>query len=171
MKAFSQSCENNKGPILEILRPLLDHRHSLLEIGSGGGKQLLMMKSLGWDVRGIDRDAQARRNAESKGLRVDLGVLEEQGYPDDCFDAVISNHVIEHVFEPLTLMREVHRILKPGGQMVFITPNIESLGQKIYRHADIMFMDSPRHLYVFTMPSLRSDERRVGKECRARWAP
>jgi len=38
MKTFCQSCENNKGPILEILRPLLGSRHALLEIGSGTGQ-------------------------------------------------------------------------------------------------------------------------------------
>lgn len=127
----------------------------LLEIGSGGGKQLTIMRSLGWDVRGVDRDPDARRNAESRGLTVDAGVLEDQGYPDGTFDAVISNHVIEHVFDPLGLMKEIYRTLKPGGHMVFITPNIESLGQRLYRNADVMFMDSPRHLFVFTMPSLR----------------
>lgn len=136
----------------------------LLEIGSGGGKQLTIMRSLGWDVRGVDRDADARENARSRGLEVDLGVLEQQGYPGDSFDAVISNHVIEHVFDPLALMKEIYRILKPGGQLVFITPNIESLGRRIYRNYDVMFMDSPRHLFVFTVPSLRLLAEKAGFE-------
>lgn len=38
MKAFSQACENNKAPILEVLRPLLSARHAVLEIGSGTGQ-------------------------------------------------------------------------------------------------------------------------------------
>lgn len=127
----------------------------LLEIGSGGGQQLTIMHGLGWDAQGVDRDPDAKKNAESKGMKVSLGELADQHFPDDYFDAIISNHVIEHVYEPESLMREIHRILKPGGRLVFITPNIESWGHKIFRNADLMFMDSPRHLYVFTAPSLR----------------
>lgn len=127
----------------------------LLEIGSGGGQQLKIMRDLGWEAEGVDRDPNARSNAESKGLKVGSGRLEEQHFPDNHFDAIISNHVIEHVYDPLSLMREVHRILKPGGKFVFITPNIESWGHRVFRNADLMFMDSPRHLFVFTAPSLR----------------
>lgn len=127
----------------------------LLEIGSGGGQQLKIMHDLGWDAQGVDLDPDAKKNAESKGMKVSLGELEEQHFPDNYFDAVISNHVIEHVYEPESLMREVHRILKPSGRLVFITPNIESWGQRVFKNADLMFMDSPRHLYVFAAPSLR----------------
>lgn len=127
----------------------------LLEIGSGSGRQLEIMNALGWQAEGVDRDPDARRNAMSRGLKVSLGVLEEQDFPGDYFDAVISNHVIEHVFDPVGLLKEVRRILKPGGRFVFITPNIESWGHRVFRHADLMFMDSPRHLYVFSMPSFR----------------
>lgn len=127
----------------------------LLEIGSGGGQQLEIMNALGWQAEGVDRDPEARKNAMSRGLKVSLGVLEDQDFPENHFDAVISNHVIEHVFDPVSLLKEVHRILKPGGRFVFITPNIESWGHRVFRHADLMFMDSPRHLYVFSMPSFR----------------
>lgn len=127
----------------------------LLEIGSGSGQQLKIMCELGWGAEGVDRDPDAKKNAESKGMKVNLGELGEQHFPDNYFDAVISNHVIEHVYEPENLMREVHRILKPGGRMVFITPNIGSFGHRVFKNADLMFMDSPRHLYVFTAPSLK----------------
>ncbi len=127
----------------------------LLEIGSGGGTDLKLMQDLGWSAEGVDRDPEAKKNAEGRGLRVRLGELKDQDYPDDYFDAVVSNHVIEHVFDPVGLFREIHRILKPGGRFVFITPNIESWGHRVFKHADLMFMDSPRHLYVFSVPSFR----------------
>ena len=136
----------------------------LLEIGSGGGQQLKIMTDLGWQAEGVDRDPGAKKNAESKGMKVSLGVLQDQHFPDDYFDAVISNHVIEHVYEPLDLMREIYRVLKPGGRFVFITPNIESWGHHFFKNADLMFMDSPRHLYVFTAPSLK----RLAAEARFR---
>lgn len=136
----------------------------LLEIGSGGGTELKLMQTLGWEAEGVDRDPDARKNAESRGLLVRLGQLQDQKYPDDYFDAVVSNHVIEHVFDLVDLFREILRILKPGGQFVFITPNIESWGHRVFSNADLMFMDSPRHLYVFSAPSLRRVAQESGFE-------
>lgn len=125
-----------------------------LEIGCGQGRMLEKMKSWGWDVEGLDLDPAAVENTRKRGLKVNQGSLIEQAYPDDSFDAVVMNHVIEHVYDPRQLLKEIHRVLKPGGSYVAITPNIESLGVKRFKHADVMFMDSPRHLYVFTPASL-----------------
>ncbi len=127
----------------------------LLEVGCGAGQQLKIMKELGWQVEGADRDPSAVEHARSKGLEVKHGTPEEIKYPDGYFGAIISNHVIEHVYDPVSLLREFYRILEPGGKFVMITPNIESLGSRVFKHADVMFMDSPRHLFVFSPGSLK----------------
>jgi len=127
----------------------------LLEIGSGAGRQLKIMQEMGWRAEGLDADAEAVEKARSKGLTVSHGYIEDQHFPDETFDAIIMNHVIEHVYEPGPLFRELRRILKTGGQLVMLAPNMESLGQKLFRHADVMFMDTPRHLYGFTPGSMR----------------
>ncbi len=134
----------------------------LLEVGCGAGQQLKTMKDLGWQVEGADRDLSAVEHARSKGLEVRHGSLEEIKYPEGSFNAIISNHVIEHNHDPLSFLTEMYRILEPGGTVVIATPNIESLGSRVFKHADIMFMDSPRHLFVFTPGSLKIIAERAG---------
>lgn len=120
----------------------------LLEVGCGSGTILYRLQSMGWEVEGVDFDPVAVENARSKGLSVRFGELNEQGYPDDTFDVVISNHVIEHVPDPAALIAECHRVLKPGGQIVAYTPNSEALGHRIYK-ANWRGIEPPRHLHIF----------------------
>lgn len=125
----------------------------LLEVGCGSGQMLKLMQDLGWRVEGVDFDPAAVENAQAKGLQVRLGTLESQVYPDDYFDAITMSHLIEHVHDPLQLLRECNRILRPGGSLVVVTPNGGSWGHKLFRDA-WRGLEPPRHLHVFTIPSL-----------------
>ncbi len=99
----------------------------VLDVGCGSGVLLARMQSLGWQVEGVEVDPDGVKAARARGVPVRLGMLEKQGFPDNHFDAVHSAHVIEHVYDPLSLLRECHRILKPGGTLVILTPNIASI--------------------------------------------
>jgi 2-polyprenyl-3-methyl-5-hydroxy-6-metoxy-1,4-benzoquinol methylase len=125
----------------------------LLDVGCGGGAFLKRLTESGWQAEGIDFDPAAVEHARSKGLHVRLGSLEEQRYPDNHFDAITMSHVIEHIHEPLRLLQECHRILKPKGYLVIATPNSRSWGHKLYK-ACWMPLDPPRHLQLFSPQSL-----------------
>ncbi len=112
------------------------------------------MRDLGWRVQGVDFDPDAAALARGKGLNVVVGTIESQGYTADSFDAVTLNHVIEHVPNPLGLLRECHRILKPGGRLFLATPNSRSLGHRIFKQS-WRGLEPPRHLQVFTPSALR----------------
>jgi SAM-dependent methyltransferase len=90
-----------------------------------------------------------------------LGSLENTRFPDQSFDAVTLNQVIEHVHDPVSLIRECLRILKPGGKLVLATPNIESFGHQIFGR-NWSHLDSPRHLMLFSMKTLRECAVRAG---------
>lgn len=51
-------------------------------------------------------------------------------FRDASFDVVHAGEVLEHVFDPLALMREMTRVLRPGGQLVGTSPNVVSLGDR-----------------------------------------
>lgn len=127
----------------------------LLDIGCGDGRMLRLMQELGWYVEGVDFDPVAVENAKNKGLKVRLGTLENQIYPDNHFDVITMSHLIEHVCDPLRLLLECYRILKPGGRLVVVTPNNGSWGHRIFRES-WLHLDPPRHLYIFSLPSLRN---------------
>jgi 2-polyprenyl-3-methyl-5-hydroxy-6-metoxy-1,4-benzoquinol methylase len=127
----------------------------LLELGCGAGDTLLRMSEWGWNVEGFDFDAGAARNCQNKGLNVHAGDIFEQGYADNSFDAIISNHVIEHVHDARAMLCECLRILRPGGRLVFLTPNGRSwLHEKFGRYW--RGLEPPRHLHIFCAESLLS---------------
>jgi 2-polyprenyl-3-methyl-5-hydroxy-6-metoxy-1,4-benzoquinol methylase len=127
----------------------------LLEIGCGSGAAMQLMKRKGWEVTGLDFDEGAVSNARSKGLDVRHGQLSAQAFADDCFDAVVMSHVIEHVPAPGELLAECRRILKKGGVLVVLTPNAVSRGHKHYGQ-NWRGLEPPRHLQIFTPRSLAS---------------
>jgi SAM-dependent methyltransferase len=125
----------------------------LLDVGCGSGEALSKMRRLGWDVEGVDVDPMAVETARAKGLEVRLGDLPSQRYPDNWFDAIYLSHVIEHVHDPVGLLRECRRILKVGGRLVAITPNVDSWGHRLFGHAWEP-LDPPRHLLLFRRQTL-----------------
>jgi SAM-dependent methyltransferase len=133
----------------------------LLDVGCGDGRQLALMRELGWTAEGVDFDAKAVAAARARGLEVRVGALAEQRYPDDSFDAVMLSHVIEHVYAPLELLQEIRRILKPGGELVVLTPNAAGMGRRLYGAA-WRGLEPPRHLTVFSPASLRLLFRQAG---------
>ncbi|HEV2391242.1 MAG TPA: class I SAM-dependent methyltransferase [Verrucomicrobiae bacterium] len=126
----------------------------VLDVGCGSGVLLARMQRFGWEVEGVEVDPGGVAAARARGVPVRLGTLEQQTYPDDSFHAIHSAHVIEHVHDPLRLLRECRRILKPGGALVLLTPNIESWGHRRFREAWLN-LDPPRHLALFSMKTLR----------------
>ena len=133
----------------------------LLEIGCGSGSQLEFLHRLGWQAEGLDLDPVAVKVASARGLTVHAGSLKEQSFPDRYFDAVVSSHVIEHVHDPIGLLRECGRVLKPGGKLVIITPNAASWGHLWFR-SNWLALDPPRHLYLFNPASLRHAAEKAG---------
>ena len=105
----------------------------VLDIGCGAGWLTAFLGSLGWEAMGIDVDPETVKAVRSRGLDVRLGTLEDQGFPADYFDAIVMNHVIEHIHDPLEHLRECYRVLKKGGVLSLATPNIASLGHERFR--------------------------------------
>lgn len=125
----------------------------LLDVGCGSGAVLERMADLGWKCEGIDFDERAVEAARARGLNVRVGSLEEQAYPAGTFDAVVMNHVIEHVPDPRAMLSECLRILKPGGQFACTTPNARSWCHSLFG-PDWRGLEPPRHLHIFTRSSL-----------------
>jgi 2-polyprenyl-3-methyl-5-hydroxy-6-metoxy-1,4-benzoquinol methylase len=125
-----------------------------LEIGFGSGELLSTLRGFGWEVQGVDVDPKAVEHGRLKGLEVNLGPLERLRYADGYFDAIAMSHVIEHVHDPSSLLRECYRILKPGGHLTLITPNAQSFLRKLFG-SSWFALEPPRHLHIFTLATMR----------------
>jgi len=110
------------------------HGTSLLDIGCGEGFFLFNAAKVGYTVKGIELSQDAAAYAKNEFcLDVKAGHFEESQFPENCFDVVTMWQVLEHVPYPLTILREVHRILKPGGLLAVSTPDVGGIPAKIFR--------------------------------------
>jgi ubiquinone/menaquinone biosynthesis C-methylase UbiE len=136
----------------------------VLDVGCGEAKFLYRMYQKGWSGVGLDFDLNAieaaRKNYGKYGLELLQTDLVSAHFPDNSFDAVTMNHVIEHVPDPVALFAEVKRILKPGGRLVSITPNIQSWAHSLFGDC-WRGLEIPRHLQIFSLPALANCARKA----------
>jgi 2-polyprenyl-3-methyl-5-hydroxy-6-metoxy-1,4-benzoquinol methylase len=127
----------------------------LLEIGCGAGARLARLRNRGWDVVGQEVDSIAAEVArKTYDLTVVVAPVESAGFSENSFDAVATNHVIEHVIDPVKMLTESYRLLRPGGNLIVVTPNVDSY---LHRHFGVCWraLDPPRHLHLFCPRTLR----------------
>jgi ubiquinone/menaquinone biosynthesis C-methylase UbiE len=105
-----------------VLEFLADAPKNLLDVGAGAGilEQMDFRGEARW-VGGIDPDPRVIENPHLDEGRE--GVAEAIPYPDESFDVIIANNVLEHVPDPKRMLAEVHRVLRSGGVFLAKTPN------------------------------------------------
>ena len=98
----------------------------ILDLGCGRGG----VTELVWrDVRlaaGLDPDAASLAQHRAHGMPVVKGVGESLPFLDQSLDLIVSVWVLEHLKQPALTLREVRRVLRPGGHFVFLTPNLRN---------------------------------------------
>lgn len=126
----------------------------VLDVGCGRGLTLASLAARGYEAHGFEITADAARGVDPRAHVRIAPTLEDAGYPDAHFDAVVIWHVLEHVAEPRRTLETVRRIVKPGARIVVAVPNFSSL-QARSTGADWFHLDPPRHLYHFPLEALR----------------
>jgi 2-polyprenyl-3-methyl-5-hydroxy-6-metoxy-1,4-benzoquinol methylase len=122
---------------------------SILDIGSGTGHFLSVMKNGGWQVKGTEINDKAREFSKTEfGLEV-LPPVNIGSLPSASFDAISLWHVLEHFQDPFTYASEIKRLLKPGGVCLIALPNCSSFDAGFYKISWAAY-DVPRHLWHFT---------------------
>src|SRR5688572_2104297 len=119
----------------------------LLEVGCGQGLFLERARALGWQAQGVEILAPVAERARERGLEVFLGTLAEARLPEAGFDVVVMREVIEHVVEPVPLLRECARVLRPGGVAALQTGNAASWAARV-RGARWAYYRFGGHLHI-----------------------
>src|SRR5678816_2484856 len=108
--------------IEDICRRVPDRRARILDVGCGTGANLLMLSQFG-DAEGVDISEDALAFCRERGLeKVELGAGEELPYDDGTFDLVTALDVVEHMDNVLAGLKEMRRVLRPGGRVLLFVP-------------------------------------------------
>lgn len=106
----------------ELIDQRVDDRSRVLDIGCGHADLLQDVVARTRRVFGIDVDhAAMRQNTTIPHTAVATG--ERLPFADGSFDVVVLAWVLEHLERPVTVFREIHRVLDEGGTVIFVTPN------------------------------------------------
>jgi 2-polyprenyl-3-methyl-5-hydroxy-6-metoxy-1,4-benzoquinol methylase len=126
----------------------------VLDVGAGNG--LFVAEACGWglDASGIDLDREAVAAGRRAGLDLAVETAAQRAAREPrAYDAVTLSHVIEHVPDPVELLRDCAALLRPGAGVWIATPNLAASGHRRFGDA-WLHLDPPRHLVLFDARSL-----------------
>ncbi|SRR6266567_816760 len=107
-------------------------RQRVLDIGCGAGAVSGELVRRGHEVHGVDLQEKAIQRACSRGVRARVADLNEPlPFEDKSFDAVLACDIVEHVYDPLALLKEVRRVVSDDGYAILIIPHHFDLVQRV----------------------------------------
>jgi SAM-dependent methyltransferase len=157
-RGFARRCA-----LIDQTVPPREGARRLLDIGCASGLFLeAMQQRPGWQVEGVELHEQTARAVSRRlGIPVFAGPFEAARYPDRSFDALTLWDVLEHLHDPLASLREMRRILRPGGVLFIRVPNAASYLARLFGRYWVGY-DLPRHMTIFTPRTLAHMLARAG---------
>ncbi len=125
----------------------------LLDIGCNEGRGLRLYARNGFKVEGLELNETAAAVARKAGFDVHTGLIEEFN-PVNGYDVAVLSNVLEHSLDPQKMLRDVQRILAPGGQVWISCPNNQSWLRKVFGLSWLNW-HVPFHIFHFSPKTLR----------------
>ena len=140
----------------EIIAEFSRYRQTnrLLDVGCGAGLLLEAARDNGWEAQGVDVSASSVNHVRLLGLEAFHGELKQARLEAEQFDVITAVEIVEHLFEPVTVVTEIHRLLRPGGLFWLTTPHALGLTSRL-KGLDWGVVSPPEHLQVFSIKGLR----------------
>ena len=127
----------------------------LLDIGCGPGSLLVVARTRGWEVQGVELSLWASNYArKTNNLNVYTGRLEDIIFEHNYFDVVICNHTLEHLDNPKILLSRANRILKTNGLLFIGIPNYGSI-MRMMKKSDWQSLLPEQHRWHFTNKTIQ----------------
>jgi SAM-dependent methyltransferase len=123
---------------------------------------------LGWQVTGIEIDEAAAAKAKRFASEIHVGDVLSAPFAAGRFDVVTAFHVLEHVPDPVAMLRRMLQWLAPGGVLIVEVPNAGGLGAALFGKA-WAGLELPRHLSHFSPDTLTRAVEQAGGHVAWRW--
>lgn len=160
---------------LLIIETLAGRRGKLLDFGCGNGQHTLAARLRGWQVVGYDVDCDTTQQvAQAHALDVKCGDFARIDWQGTTFDLIYANQVIEHLKEPVAMLKQFRTLLNDDGLLFVAVPNIRawSARQKYFlerlglRRRNIgKYYDSEHHVFYYGKRSLCNMLKLAGFDC------
>lgn len=136
---------------LNLINSLGTFNGNILDIGAGTGDFLVLAKENGWNTVGVEPNEKASNIAVKKGVSFTENTKALQ---NNSFDVITMWHVLEHVPNLESQIKELKRLIKPDGTILIAVPNFNSYDAKHYGKFWAAY-DAPRHLWHFSKTAIK----------------
>lgn len=146
---------------------LLKGADTVLEVGVGEGNFLRLAKIAGLDVQGVELNPKGAERARAMGFIVHERILHKlsEEIPDR-FDAICSFQVLEHIPDPISFLRGMLGMLRPGGRLILSVPN-SAVMRKIDPSNQELLNQPPHHMGHWDEKVFRALERLLPLEVKS----
>ena len=141
----------------EIVAEFAPYRQTnrLLDIGCGAGNLLRAARNGGWEAQGLDVAVNAAKHVRELGFEVFHGELRDAQFPGAHFDVITAAELLEHLPDPRAELKEIARLLRPGGLFWTTTPHARGLAARVLG-LKWRCISPPEHLQLFSANGLKS---------------
>lgn len=140
----------------EIVRDFSAYRSNgrFLDVGFGAGTLLEAARRASWETYGVEVAESAFEHVRNLGFDVFCGTLEDAAYPANHFDVITASEVLEHVPDPRQVLKEIARVLRPGGLLWMTTPHARGVSSYLLG-LKWSIVSPPEHLQLFSVLGMK----------------
>jgi len=128
-----------RSPRIKIMAKMINRfnpeKKNILDIGCHDGTFLSLVENRRNNFFGLDANSWAIEQSRKKGIDARQYFFDDESslpYDDNFFDIIVAGEIIEHIFDTDFFLEEVRRVLKPQGKLLISTPNLASLGRRLF---------------------------------------
>ncbi|MDQ3811216.1 MAG: class I SAM-dependent methyltransferase, partial [Chloroflexota bacterium] len=139
----------------------------IIDVGCGDGFHLRLLRDFGnpsWQLEGVDASERAAEAGRRAGLTIHHGTVQELDLPKESYDLALLIATIEHVDDPPGVLAAVRTLLRPGGRVVIVTDNTDTLDFALFKGRHWGGYHFPRHWNLFNPATMRRLAHKVGLE-------
>jgi 2-polyprenyl-3-methyl-5-hydroxy-6-metoxy-1,4-benzoquinol methylase/glycosyltransferase involved in cell wall biosynthesis len=148
----------------EVVLGLVPDGARVLDVGCASGYLGAALAERGCRIWGVDQDERALQgagDAYEELLAVDLERIDELPWPEESFDVVVAADVLEHLRDPVAVLRLLERYLAPGGRLVVSLPNVANASVRLpllfgrFAYTETGILDAT-HVRLYTFETARA---------------